>query len=117
MGREAGLSETRLEALHRYATSGVFSPEERLVLELADTLTTAPTDVSDEMFARLRATFSERQIVELASAIAWENYRARMNRVFDVGSEDYAAGAFCPLPLRNPERGPADRVTRQKGDS
>ena len=99
MSREAGLDESKLRALGDYATSDVFSMEERLVLELADALTSAPTHVSDELFARLRMSFAPPQLVELASAIAWENYRARMNRVFDVGSEDYAAGAFCPMPV------------------
>ena len=104
MGRDAGLTEAKLHALGGYGTSDEFSAHERLALELADALTTAPADVSDDLFARLEAAFAPPQIVELASAIAWENYRARMNRVFDVGSEDSSAGAFCPLPVR-PETG------------
>jgi hypothetical protein len=28
-------------------------------------------------------------LVELAAAIAWENYRARSNRVFGFGSEGF----------------------------
>ena len=98
------MTEAKLHALGSYATSDAFSTEERLVLELADALVSTPTVVSDEMFARLRASFEPPQLVELASAIAWENYRARMNRVFDVGSEDYAAGAFCPMPVPPEER-------------
>ena len=99
MGRDAGLTESKLYALGSYTSSDEFSPEERLVLELADALTAAPTNVGADLFARLEAKFEPRQIVELASAIAWENYRARMNRVFDVGSEDYSEGSYCPLPL------------------
>jgi alkylhydroperoxidase family enzyme len=30
----------------------------------------------------LRRHFNEAQLVELATAIAWENYRGRFNRVF-----------------------------------
>jgi alkylhydroperoxidase family enzyme len=33
--------------------------------------------------------FSTPQLVELAAAIAWENYRARSNRVFGFGSEGF----------------------------
>ena len=58
--------------------------------------------MSDELFAALRDAFSEPQIVELASAIAWENYRARFNRAFDIESEDFSHGAFCPMPAREP---------------
>lgn len=66
-------------------------------------MTSTPAQVGDELFAELRATWSEPQIVELASALAWENYRARSNRVFGVESEDFSQGAFCPLPVRDGE--------------
>lgn len=58
-----------------------------------------PAEVSDELFDALRGHFHDAQIVELASALAWENHRARFNRVFDVGAEGYSEGAFCPLPV------------------
>jgi alkylhydroperoxidase family enzyme len=35
----------------------------------------------------LRTHFSEEQLMELAAQIAFENYRSRWNRVFDVGSD------------------------------
>jgi hypothetical protein len=38
--------------------------------------------------------------VELAASIAWENYRARFNRVFGVRSSGFSEGAFCALPER-----------------
>lgn len=60
---------------------------ESLVVELADALTATPSDVSDEFYARLRETFSEEQLLELGSQIAFENYRARLNRLFNIGSD------------------------------
>ncbi len=36
----------------------------------------------------LRRHLTERQLVELTTAIAWENYRARFNRGFDVASDE-----------------------------
>ena len=57
-----------------------------------------PASVDDELFAALRREFSEPQLVELATAIAWENYRARFNRAFGVLAEGFSQGAFCPLP-------------------
>ena len=63
------------------------SDVERLVIELADAMVAAPANVSDELYARLRGQFSEEQLLELAAQIAFENYRARFNRVFDVGSD------------------------------
>ncbi len=52
-------------------------------LDLPDT----PSNVSKELFAELRRHFSEEQLIELATTAAQENYRARYNRVFDVGSD------------------------------
>ena len=44
--------------------------------------------------SRLRGHFAEEQIMELSAHIAFENYRARWNRVFDVGSDElYKPGA------------------------
>jgi alkylhydroperoxidase family enzyme len=86
--------------LARFETSPHFNERERLVLRLTVALTRIPTDVSDELYAALRAQFSEREIVELNAAICWENYRARFNRTFDIGSEGFAHGHVCALPER-----------------
>lgn len=84
----------------RFETSPHFNERERLVLRLTVALTRIPTDVSDELYAALRAQFSEREIVELNAAICWENYRARFNRTFDIGSAGFARGHVCALPER-----------------
>jgi hypothetical protein len=34
----------------------------------------------------------------VASAIAWENYRARYDHAFGIEAEGFSAGAMCPLP-------------------
>jgi alkylhydroperoxidase family enzyme len=61
-------------------------------LELADAVTATPAKVTPELRVRLRDRFSTAQLVELAAAIAWENYRARSNRVFGFGSEGFYKG-------------------------
>ena len=66
----------------------VFSTDEQLVIELADAMADAPSNISDELYARLREKFSEEQLLQLGGQIAFENYRSRLNRVFDVGSDD-----------------------------
>jgi len=48
-----------------------------LVLELAEAMTATPADVAEDLRDRLRARFTERQLVELVTAIAWEGFRAR----------------------------------------
>jgi len=66
----------------------MFNDAERLALELADAMVEAPANVSDDLYARLRNQFSEEQLMELAAQIAFENYRSRWNRVFDVESDE-----------------------------
>jgi alkylhydroperoxidase family enzyme len=100
VSRKVGISEDQLHDLACFESSRHFSTQEKLVLELATALTRTPTDVSDELFARLRDAFSERQLVELSSAVAWENYRARFNRTFAIDAEGFSQGQFCPLPER-----------------
>ncbi len=68
--------------------SALFTPAERAALEIAEAMSFTPARVGDEVFAEARNHFSEEQVVELAATIAMENYRARMNRVFLVESED-----------------------------
>lgn len=45
------------------------------MLQLAAAVTRTPVAVPDKLFKELRDQFSEREIVELNAAIAWENYR------------------------------------------
>jgi alkylhydroperoxidase family enzyme len=86
--------------LANFETSPHFSDEEKLVLRLAVELTRTPANVSDALYEALRHRFSERELVELNAAIAWENYRARFNRTFAVEAEGFSEGKFCPLPER-----------------
>jgi alkylhydroperoxidase family enzyme len=86
--------------LNHYRTDFNFSDLERLVLQYADHMTQTPVDVSDALFARLREKFTEAQLVELTSAIAWENYRARFDHAFGIEAESFSEGAVCALPVR-----------------
>jgi alkylhydroperoxidase family enzyme len=95
---EAGIGEAKLRALPEYATSPEFSAVERLVLDLTVGMTRTPVEVSDELFAALREHFDEAQLVELANEIALENYRARFNWAFGIGSQNFTAGAYCARP-------------------
>jgi alkylhydroperoxidase family enzyme len=93
VGRKAGLSDEKLLAV-KGEDRAVFNDVERIVIELADAMAGAPANVSDDLYARLRSEFSEEQLMELGAQIAFENYRARLNRVFDVESDEvYKPGA------------------------
>jgi alkylhydroperoxidase family enzyme len=75
-----------------------FTETEKLTLRYAVALTATPVELGDDLFDAMRARFDARQLVELTSAIAWENYRARFNHAFGCEAEGFSEGAFCPLP-------------------
>jgi alkylhydroperoxidase family enzyme len=51
-------------------------------------MTATPAHIPDDLYLRLSQEFSEEQLFELSAQIAFENYRARWNRVFDVESDE-----------------------------
>ncbi|HYM76592.1 MAG TPA: hypothetical protein VE377_11495 [Candidatus Dormibacteraeota bacterium] len=65
-------------------------------------MTRVPVEVSDALFARLREHFTEAALVELTSAIAWENYRARFDHAFGIEGENFTEGAVCAMPVQTP---------------
>lgn len=98
MGREMGVTGVQIRDLSRYRESPAFSDEERTVLDLAVEMVRTPVEMSPDLLERLNRRFSEAQLVELAAVIAWENYRARFNRVFGVRPAGFSEGASCALP-------------------
>jgi len=82
-------------AINTWRDSELFSEQERVVLEYGERMTITGQVVDDEFFARLKAHFSEAQIVELTAGIAMENFRSKFNAPLQV-----AAQGFCALPPR-----------------
>jgi len=93
VGREHGITGEQIANLNRFRTDFNFSDQERLVLEYADIMTRTPVEV-------LRERFSEAQLVELTSAIARENYRARFDHALGIEGENFTEGAVCAMPVR-----------------
>ena len=101
MGRAGGITSEQLAHLNDYRSNTNFSDLERLVLEYADRMTQIPVEIPDALFTRLRERFNEAELVELTSAIAWENYRARFSHAFGMEGENFAEGQVCALPVRS----------------
>ena len=91
MGRKAGLSDEKPHAVLGDDRTP-FNDTERLVIALADAMTDTPANISDDLYARLRNQFSEEQLMQLGGQIAFENYRARWNRIFNVESDNLYQG-------------------------
>jgi alkylhydroperoxidase family enzyme len=102
VSRAAGIPEDKLAKLNCWRESDAFSPVERLVLDYAESLTGTPATHRSDLHDALRAQMSEKQLVELTTAIVWENFRARFNRAYDIQAQGFSDGAYCVLPDRHP---------------
>ncbi|MBF6568823.1 MAG: hypothetical protein IVW54_08110 [Candidatus Binataceae bacterium] len=99
MGRAQGISEEQFEQVAGFESSDAFDHREKTVMRLAEAMTATPVTIPDLLYSELCNLFSEPEIVELAGAIALENFRARFNRVFEIDSQGY-----CALPPDHPVR-------------
>jgi alkylhydroperoxidase family enzyme len=99
VGRDAGISDEKLEDIAVFETSQRFDPRDKTVLRYAEGMTRTPPGVSDEVFEELRAFFTTAQIVELTAAVALENFRARFNCALKIESDN-----LCMLPPDHPVR-------------
>ena len=101
VSREIGVTEAQLQDLAQYQESLAFSALEKLVIDYAVAITKTPVEVPDLLFVALQQHLTNAQLVELTSAIAWENYRARFNHAFGIEAQGFSEGAFCILPERS----------------
>lgn len=93
--REGDGGDEKLLAVPNWRDSTLFGEAERVALEYAECVTMTGRKVDDALFARLRQHFDEAQIVELTAAIAFENFRSKLNPALGVEAQ-----GFCPLPQR-----------------
>ena len=66
-----------------------FTESERAALEYAEAMTVTGRKVSDELFVRLRAAFSEAEVVELTAAVALENFRSKFNVALGIEAQGF----------------------------
>jgi alkylhydroperoxidase family enzyme len=88
----AGASEDKVRQVERAAESPLYGEPERAAIAFAETMTVTGRKVDDLLFARLRTHFTEAQVVELAAAIALENFRSKFNTALGIEAQ-----GFCVL--------------------
>ena len=89
MGSRLGVPTEKIQALHDFAQSPLFTDAEKVALEYADAMTETRRDVSDELFARMQQHYDDDTIAELTMIIAWENSSSRFNRAFRIPSQGF----------------------------
>jgi alkylhydroperoxidase family enzyme len=85
----AGASEEKIRQIERWASSPLFTEEERVALEYAEAMTVTGRRVTDDLFTRARAHFSEPALVELTAAVALENFRSKFNVALGIEAQGF----------------------------
>jgi alkylhydroperoxidase family enzyme len=86
---QAGADEDKIRAVEEAATSPLFDEAERAALAFAEAMTITGRRVDDALFARVRAHFTEAQVVELSAAVALENYRSKFNTALGIEAQGF----------------------------
>jgi len=87
-----GATEEKIARVADAATSALFSEPERAALAYAEAMTITGRTVDDDLFARVRKSFSEAAVVELTAAVALENFRSKFNVALGIEAQ-----GFCVL--------------------
>jgi alkylhydroperoxidase family enzyme len=96
-GMNDGIDTAKVRAVGAWRTSDLFDERERAVLEYAETATTCPAEVSDELADRIRSHLSDAEFVELAAWVALENFRSRFNAGLGLRSQGFSDD--CDIPM------------------
>ena len=86
---QAGAAEDKIRAVEQAATSPLFDEAERAALAFAEAMTVTGRRVEDALFARVRAHFTEAQVVELSAAVALENFRSKFNTALGIEAQGF----------------------------
>ena len=82
-----GMSQRQLDALDKWEDSGEFTPLERHVLALADTMT-RQVKVPPALIEALKPALSDQEVVELVATIASYNMVSRFLEALSIHSVD-----------------------------
>jgi AhpD family alkylhydroperoxidase len=97
--RNSGFSDEELLALPQYQSSDLFTDREKAALDYTVAVMRTPVEVTDELFARARSYFDDRQLVEITALLTLVNVD-RFNAAFGIGSAGFSEGMVCVLPDR-----------------
>lgn len=97
-----GLDVDRLKAIDDYATSPLYTEDERVAIAYADAMTGNPHDITDEQVEDLRRRFGDAGVIELTYQIGVENMRARTYAALGITEQGFNSGDACRVPWSPP---------------
>ena len=89
--------EAKLAAVTAWRDSTLFSEAERVALDYAERMTITGERVDDALFMRLKARFSEAQIVELTLRITLCGFFNKFNDALGIEEEDEATARLAAI--------------------
>jgi len=105
-----GVDIGRLRDIDDYATSPLFSDDDRAAIGYADAITADPHTVTDEQVADLRRRFGDAGVIELTYQVGVENMRSRMYCALGITEQGFNSGDACRVPwLDAPDEPPTAR--------
>jgi len=84
----SGIAPEKLDAIWDYRTSALYSDAERAALDFALAAGSVPNGVDEEIMARLKAHWSDDQIVEMLAAVCLYGFLNRWNDSLATELED-----------------------------
>jgi alkylhydroperoxidase family enzyme len=87
----SGIKDEKLAAVWENKTSPLFTDAERVAIEFAIAAASQPNDVTDELFDRMKKYWSEGEIVEITSLIAYFGFMNRFNDTMATPLEEEPA--------------------------
>ncbi len=91
MGVKVGIPETKLAALAEYELSPAFSDRERAALGFATAIVREDREVSNDDWIRLRAHFSEPEVVELVFAVGYQTFASQFAKAFQLPAQGFSS--------------------------
>jgi alkylhydroperoxidase family enzyme len=81
---EKGLTEEKISRLDNFRDDPVFDEGERVAIEFAERMATNHTSIDDDFFRRMRAQFTDAEIVEIGMAAGQYIGFGRLLMVLDL---------------------------------
>jgi len=85
---ESGVEPRKLEQIWHYETSPLFSAKERVALRFAQHAASVPNAATDEDFDRMRAYFSDEDIIDIVALIGYFGFLNRWNDTMATDLEE-----------------------------
>jgi alkylhydroperoxidase family enzyme len=94
VGVKAGIPEEELKAVDAYEGNASFTDREKAALAFAEAVTRDDREVSDACVERVRAHFSEAEIVELTFIVGYQTFASKFAKAFNLAPQGFSSASL-----------------------